>query len=116
MVSYELKMELEEALRVKYEKLGVKINTCYPVIASKPEIYEVCLDFTDTEWVDLCQAESELLPSCCSEISAMRDILVSSLRNGKVMSMRDLVKFYRLAENHGYLQSTNKSVLDEDDK
>ena len=48
----------------------------------KPE-----LDLTAEQWVDLIRVDGESFPACCANLSAIRDELISVLRNGKPFVM-----------------------------
>jgi hypothetical protein len=89
---------------------AIRIDTCdiwheqgIEVEASRNDPYlisSVKLDFADEEWVDLCNKDGELLPACCANISAIRDVLIDALRNGGFVSCDDLEEAARLYKEH----------------
>lgn len=56
---------------------------------------EIKIELTDREWVSLIDQEDEGLPSCCANISALRDEIINILRNGKTLYSWDLLRFLR---------------------
>lgn len=64
-------------------------------------IDKIKLDFISPEqWVDICNAEGELLPMCCANISSIRDNLFTALRDGGWMRIRDAAETAVLIIGH----------------
>ena len=69
--------KISPELKALAQKLGVEIRPKW----DKPDIVDqVRFKFSQRTWSDLCNKEGELLPSCCANISAIRDEFVSALR------------------------------------
>lgn len=59
--------------------------------------------FTADEWLDLVSSESELLGSCCAQISNARDVLFGKIRHGRWMNSGEVWEFFdRLANHDGF--------------
>mgnify|MGYP005997610877 CR=1 FL=1 len=69
-------------------------------------IENIFLNLTDSEWIGLIDGEAEdsHLPKCCSNMSELRDVLISIVRNGR----NDEVPFYLIND----LKRTLKWVAD----
>jgi hypothetical protein len=64
------------------------------------KISKVKLPFTPEQWVDLLNCEGDLLPSCCADISGVRDILIASMRYGGELDANELRRISFLLRNH----------------
>ena len=84
--------EAVQKIRDKYPDLEMDI--------SSKGIYRVKLQFTPEQWVDLADPEGEFLPACCGNISAVRDFLVSALRQGGWIDVDDLFDVVRTLREH----------------
>jgi hypothetical protein len=87
-----------EELKQRYADLGIENEQDYH---RTDKISEVKLPFTNEEWGDLLNKEGEYLPSCCAQISAIRSMLQSALREGGWIRMKDLSAIASAAINHG---------------
>ncbi len=56
--------------------------------------------WTAEEWFESVSKEGEWLGPCCATISAMRDILLSAMREGGWLRTQDLARFVELADSH----------------
>lgn len=97
--------EVRDALREKYAKLNIDVRTSFfsPVVVS-----EVRIQFPEHQgmkpseiWVDLFDIEGELLPSCCANISRVRDILIGAARHSGMVGTKELFEIYYLLKDHG---------------
>jgi hypothetical protein len=80
----------------------------------------VLLNLSDTEWVSLIDGNSydSGLPICCANISALRDVLVSILRNGRkreigFFDMQELRKCLKWVADDHDLSPTVKKLSDQ---
>lgn len=77
----------------------------YSVKVSSHEgtIHHVVLPLSPAQWVDVASKTGESLSTCCASISAIRDLLVSALREGGTMNADDLRELVELLREHdGY--------------
>ncbi len=88
-----------EQFKWDYEQKGIYIEPDYSQIG---KIASVRLPFSDTEWCDLLNKEGEYLPSCCAEISRIRDILQDACREDHSISVEDFYEAVFLARHHGW--------------
>lgn len=56
---------------------------------------EIKIELTDREWVSLIDQEEDALPTCCSNISALRDEIIDILRQGKTLYNWNILNFLR---------------------
>jgi hypothetical protein len=66
------------------------------------KIASVKLPFKKAEWGDLLNTEGEHLPSCCANISRIRDILQGALRNDGYCEVEELWEATTLAIGHDF--------------
>lgn len=66
------------------------------------KVKSILLPFTAEQFVDICNRESSLLPMCCSAISAMRDIITGSLRDGGWLEIEKLETLIQLMRGHDF--------------
>lgn len=93
---WELIQAERDALVAKYAAKGIVVSASF-----NKGISDIELPFTNDEWVDLLDTEGEFLPACCGNISEVRDHLFSAIRNGRMISSRDLRQCYELLIGHG---------------
>jgi hypothetical protein len=68
-----------------------------------PLIEQIKPPFTAEEWLDLVSSDSELLGSCCAQISNARDVLFGKVRHGCWMRSGEVWEFFaRLANHDGF--------------
>lgn len=70
-------------------------------------IYAVRLSFEPEVWVDLLNAGGQWLPSCCADISAVRDILGQALRQNSWIDTQDLKRSVDLLNGHSQIDESN---------
>ncbi len=95
----------DKLLEEKYAKLGIKVI----VYGS---LFDIKLDFTPEEWVDLINTEGEYLPICCANISRVRDIIVNAARHEHLVSAEELREAYVLLKDHGCETIDDEHPLD----
>jgi len=67
------------------------------------KIYRVKLPLNNDQWADILNSEGEYLPSCCVEISYIRDVLANALRDNKYINVEDLNYIASfMSEHEGY--------------
>ena len=71
------------------------------------KIYRVKLEFSDSEWVDLLNKEGEWLGACCADISRIRDILGSAIREDGWVKAQDLGEMVSLLDGHHEVSQDN---------
>lgn len=102
----------KNALEDKYAAMGIEIRTSYltPVTVKSVKInFPEHQGFTPAEiWLDMMDSEGEYLPACCANISRIRDILISSVRNGGMVEANALFEIYYLLKDHGCFDDENK--------
>ena len=64
------------------------------------KIRNVWLPLSPAQWVDVASKTGESLPSCCADISAVRDLLVSALREGGRIEAVDLRAIVERLQSH----------------
>jgi hypothetical protein len=90
----------QDAMKARYREKGYEITTSgWPGTPSR--IYAVRLNFTPEEWVDILSKEGEFLPACCATISAIRDRLMSAVREDGFVQSSDLCEIAELLRDHG---------------
>lgn len=68
---------------------------------------------TAAEWTDCLNTEGESLPSCCANISRVRDILFGVLRNDKMIRVDDLKEaVYLLTSHHDKPNKVQQKIID----
>lgn len=98
-----------EQFEYDYKLQGIKIKADYH---QKEKIAEVELMFSPEEWVDFLNAEGELLPHCCADISRIRNILQNTCRNNYFINAEDLFELVYLIEQHGFEDHPINKVTD----
>ena len=78
------KVQIEFKMRTKFK---VEVQADYH---QSGRISKVRLPFTTSQWTDVLNAQGMYLPSCCGDISYIRDVLTNSLRNDKYIDVGDL--------------------------
>lgn len=68
----------------------------YDHLTDETKIYKIRLPWSNDEIADIINIEGELFPSCCADISAARDILISALREDRWIA---LYKLYEACED-----------------
>ena len=91
----------EAELIKKYSDQNIEVRTLPQVRNRKERVVSVRLSYTDSEWVDLLDADGESLGACCSTISSIRDNLIQALRDSKWMDVDNLRETAQLIEYHG---------------
>lgn len=91
--------DIAEALEAKYKSEKIHVSACHNDIG---KIASVKLPFKKNEWGDLLNGEGEYLPSCCANISRIRDILQEAIRSDGYCDVEELWEASLLAENHGF--------------
>lgn len=94
--------DIRKELEYQYSLKGIEVNACYTRIG---EISSVKLNLPSDEWVDLLNRDGENLPSCCADISRIRDLLTNACQNEHIIETNDLWEIYVLAKNHGFKKS-----------
>lgn len=64
------------------------------------KIEAIHLPFTAEQMLDVCDKEGELLPTCCGNISTMRDLIMRTMHEGCWMDSGDLVDLIALMKGH----------------
>lgn len=82
------------------EQMGIDVRADHWDPAHAGKITKIRLPFTPTELLDVCHSGGDLLPSCCGKISAMRDIVIGTLRDGGWIDVKDLGDLVSLARDH----------------
>lgn len=92
------KEDQREETIYKWKQKGITVYASY----NQPtKIDSVKIDFSDYEWVNLLNKEGKYLPVCCANISEVRDILMSVIREECIIETRDLAQVVFLIKNHG---------------
>lgn len=78
----------------EYAELGIEADFI------GDDLYNFTLEFSDSVWVNIINAEGEYLPRCCAVISEIRDELISVLRENGQISCIDLEKIYTSLKYH----------------
>lgn len=81
-------------------RLGCRVST----LSDNSRVYQVRPGFSDSEWLDLISAESDLLPACCGAVSSIRDILLSAARNDRWLDCRSIDEIRDLLNASGHLR------------
>lgn len=99
--------DARKQLQFDFAQRGIFIE---PDHSQLGKIAEVELNFSSEEWADLLNREGELLPSCCADISRIRDILQDACRNNYYISVENLFEAAYLAKHHGFLPDEDHPV------
>lgn len=91
--------DAREELEYQYQQRGITVEACYN---TPGKISSVKLPFDKAEWGDLLNPEGEHLPSCCANISRIRDILQVALRKDTYCDVDELWEATMLAKDHGF--------------
>jgi hypothetical protein len=91
--------DAREELEHQYQQKNITVEACYN---TPGKIASVKLPFNKAEWGDLLNTEGEHLPSCCADISRIRDILQTALRSDGNCDVEELWEATMLAKNHGF--------------
>lgn len=89
--------DAREDLEYRYAQQGIKVYGDHTQIG---KISSVRLKFNNKEWADLLNAEGDCLPSCCANISRVRDIFESALRNDKYCDVDQMFEAVMLLKGH----------------
>jgi hypothetical protein len=84
-------------LAEKYATQGIRVAFNFD---DEPKIRAVTLQFTDAEWVGLLDKGGEYLPVCCADVSRIRDILGSAIRESGEIGVSDLWEAVQLIKGH----------------
>lgn len=99
LIRLRLNDDEKEDLEYRYQQKGIEVQGCYN---TKGKIGLVKLPFTDAEWGDLLNKEGESLPSCCANISRIREILQEACREDHYCEVEDLWEAATLAKGHDF--------------
>jgi hypothetical protein len=108
--AYQLSQAEAQALEAKYAEKGIEV-TAYGKVGKPQKITEIRLQFTPEEWVDLMYIEGEFLPACCANISAVRDILIASVRERGLVRIDEFVRMVELLEGHHCIEPSDNDPI-----
>lgn len=81
-------------LELKYDQRGLW------VIADESHILDIALNFKPEVYLDLLNPEGEYLPTCCANISRVRDIIYETVRNDCLITPELLFEACDLLKTH----------------
>lgn len=81
------------------KELGVEIEPSYD---HPDQVDSVKFDFPPKVWADLANKEGKLLPACCANVSAMRDILIDAMREDGLIKAEYMQRFVINMADHSY--------------
>lgn len=99
LIKLQQEQDKRAQLEFDYKQKGVTIAVCHSTLG---KIASVKLPFNKAEWGDLLNTEGEHLPSCCANISRIRDILQSALRQDGYCDVEELWEATMLAKGHDF--------------
>ena len=79
---------------------GIEYRTEYGS-KKKRKVTNIRLRWPAIWWADVCNKEGQYLPSCCGNISGIRDELVQALREDGWISTEDLATCFYTLKDHG---------------
>ena len=91
----------------KWKDQGIEVNASFD---DEPRVASVHLPFTPAEWADLLNASGTLLPSCCANISAMRDILNDAMRNDGDIRVSEFETLAHYGNQHEGFEDANHPI------
>lgn len=89
----------EDTARIWREQKGIEVFVGR-YRQSPYSIHSVGLSFTPEQWVGLLDKEGEYLPACCGNISRVRDILFSVMRESGLIEVEELGEAAQLIVGH----------------
>jgi hypothetical protein len=105
LLALEEEDEMREALRDKYAEQGIDI---IPDYSQAGLIKSVRLPFTPKQWLGLLSKGGEFLPTCCGNISIVRDLLLDAVLEDGYIKVEDLMEAAYLLENHDEMDVLSK--------
>jgi hypothetical protein len=83
--------KIDPEIQAVADSLDIEVLTPW----GKPDrVRSVRFLFPSPVWADLCNMEGNLLPSCCTSVSAIREAFAGALHSDGVMDSEDLQKVY----------------------
>ncbi len=97
LIGLKFREDEEEETVFQWKQKGITIEADY---GEPTKITNVKLEFSPEEWVGLFNTEGEFLPSCCGNISRIRDILFGAIRENCFVGTDKLEEMAFLIKDH----------------
>lgn len=90
---------------VNIEEIENKFNIRIKLNHKNDAITSINFNIKPDDYINICDSDGELLPTCCSEISSIRDSFIDSLRDGCFIDIKNIHNIYLNALNHNFDQN-----------